>query len=238
MSATETPEVESVETATPAQVKVRKRIIAAFLKSRDEYQEYLDSEKLPCPSHAFYSAACEMVRATNSRDLPGDIRSWANRIEAFAIKLADWLAAGQWTRLPMPFAVGSAYETLAADYLNYAKVQGEPLKELESIEELTKQGVHDAQIAKMYGWVDAGGHGAWWKVQQERDNPGTHVNNLWRDPRLVAREQDELAATRTWSNLVALSNADQKIGRVFRMPPVDRDDASDSDEGGDDPDSE
>jgi hypothetical protein len=232
------PKVETVETATPAQVKTRQRIIAAFLKSRDEYQKYLDSEKLPCPSHRFYEAVCAMVRATNSRDLPSDIRSLANRIEAFAIVLADWLATGRWHREPMSYAAGSSYEALCAAYLGYAKVQGEPFKEMETIEELTKQGVSDAQIAKMYGWIDAAGNGKWWMTQQERDNPGTHLGpGKWRDPRLVALENDELAAARTWSNLVALSNADQKIGRVFRMPPIDRDDASDSDEG-DGPDDE
>lgn len=121
-------------------------------------------------------AADELIEAFSAGTIPGDLRrveqvvsrEFAPAWEAFK-RVAR--ATGDVNTLP------DDGFWLAVANLEKARAEAEPKPPLsiESIDELTRQGVPDRQICLIYEWVDDRGSPELWRLREERAEPGKHT---------------------------------------------------------------
>ena len=160
---------------------------------RHEHELWATSSE-PTLSEGFIEIAAEAIEGFGATELPPGTEPLADAVTRFA---SLWRAyRGQVVddefAMPSPdlFAVLDEIYQLEAE----AKV-GSP-KAVESIAELTKQGVFDAQICRIYEWIDSNGNLETSKLQEERAKPGTHVTPDFVHPAEMRRRRS-LEAHRT-----------------------------------------
>ena len=137
----------------------------------------------------FESEITELIDGFREGDIPAPARPILEQVARLKIHWDEWqdraMRTGDATELP-----GNDFWLVMDEIENsHQRILDPPKrKPLETIEELDKQQVSDNQICLIYEWLDAQGAPEYWKLKEERDKPGTHINADFVDPAVAQRE--------------------------------------------------
>lgn len=148
-------------------------LLENLLAEHTAWAESEDSELHP--SDGFYKAVEETIEIFGDGDIPGKLREVERSIRDLATEWAEFIDRVDQTNDPKALPNSKFWKLV--DTIRVQREVAAPSKRfrLETIAELVAQKVPNAQICKIYGWVDAGGRPEVWKLQEEISTPGTHV---------------------------------------------------------------
>ncbi len=131
------------------------------------------------PNEAFVSQVDEMLEGFTDIDMPTGLDNLYSLVGKFADLWKAWRAHVVDDELALPSK--EVWTALHAVEDVIAELEGGSPKVIESIKELDRQQRHsggtltDAQICRMYEWVDASGDLELWRLREERESPGKHI---------------------------------------------------------------
>lgn len=128
---------------------------------------------------AFDNAAADLTTG----DIPATCREMCQLATTFAAQWQSWKESAtadsrlKFGDVSSPLSPGNAFWKAWEELVN-SRIEATPAPpvRLESVKLLREQKVSDNQICEIYGWKNADGRYETWKVQEELDHPGTHVN--------------------------------------------------------------
>jgi hypothetical protein len=140
-------------------------------------------------TEVFESEIEELITGFRQGDIPAPTRKILEQVARLKIHWEEWqdraMRTGDATELP-----GNDFWLVMDEIENsHQRIMDPPKrKPLETIAELEKQEVSDYQICLIYEWMDAQGTPEYWKLKEERDEPGKHINDDFVDPAVTQRE--------------------------------------------------
>lgn len=156
-------------------VRERKRVMFATIdRLAAVHREWIDSDAMVI-TEAMGKAvmACEAVFSTGT--IPGDCRPLTDRVLEMLDQWRKWDDDNKMSRheiLP-----GNGFWKTLRNVFDARKAAAPARKaKLESIAQLSREKVGDAQICRIYDWVEEDGTPQLWKVREERAKPGTHTS--------------------------------------------------------------
>jgi len=171
-------------------------LCANLLEEQEKWAHASDS----VIDEGFAEAAAEIIEAFSTHEIPVGMEPLAAHVAGFA---RHWKAFrgriqdGDELALPTP----ETYVALNEIHQACAIANAGPPKVVESIKTLTDQKVPDAQICRIYEWIDPAGTIETWKLQEELATPGRHVSEDFVHPREKARRMNLEGARRNLDDL-------------------------------------
>lgn len=180
-----------------------------------------------------WQAIEETIELFGSGDIPGPLRGIEKTISSLRTHWEEYQQKLDENFDPNLLPTNAFWKIL--EMLGKQKEQAtpKPKQVLESVKTLTEQKVSPAQIARIYGWVDARGAPETWKVQEEISNPGTHVNADYMPPRekqrleeearqedVVRKLRDRIARKQALASQVAAETLEQLVGQGISLKQI------------------
>jgi hypothetical protein len=164
-------------------------------------------------------AVDDLVESFATGMIPGGCRALAATVGEMAAVWRDWRARADASGLATAMPGNGFWRLFDMVGQMVADAQPAEPKPLEPIAVLRDQKVSDAQIARIYGFVDRRGSPMPWKVQEELNEPGRHTGpgTGWVAP--IHRKRAEEATRRAEAVERARAAGDRKIQRASAPPP-------------------
>lgn len=181
------------------------------------HQEWVDADDRPNPDESYADAIDAMFAVFEAGEIPADCRQLTARVlllQRLWDAYLDQRESG--IRRYPENEFWEAREALEKALTNVAVRP--TFKPLETIQQLREQKVSDRQIASIYGFLGENGEPQPHMVQQEIDNPGTHIGPDWVDPRVRAWEAEQAAINSHADNLVAKHQAAARAAQNPQAP--------------------
>lgn len=191
----------------------RRELLETVDHLRAAHDRWAKAKNIPYLTAPLERAIDGTVLMFEDGDLPADCRGLARSVERLAevwgeVKRRYALAADKTDPAPLTQEFWRALDGVI-DARDEAEPKRAPV--IESIETLEKQGVRDAQICKIYDWVEDDGSPQVWKLAEERENPGKHTKN---HVPAVVREREERERKRREFLDTMRRQRDQKIASM------------------------
>lgn len=153
-------------------------------------QEWIEADT-PYITEDFETAVENAISVFNIGDIPSDMRVATERMDELGRQWEDYKLQAETKSDPM-FLPNDAFWKIL-DQLRGLRENARPKPKLaiESIDELTKQGVSDRQICVIYGWTDRNDQAELWRLQEERKAPGKHTGEGFVHPLERRRIEEE-----------------------------------------------
>ena len=142
--------------------------------------EWVEADNRPDPDSTYWDAVELLIDTFDEGDMPSAMRKMNELVQQLSAELVAFdHRDDQETQVPEESFFGAVEAIFSAR--KHAVMDSEP-RRIESIKDLMEQKVTMEQIARMYGFVDRFERPEVWKVREELDKPGTHVNENWVNP--------------------------------------------------------
>jgi hypothetical protein len=144
----------------------------------------------------FEDAVNDALLVFGDGSIPGDMRALYARMDVLQEQWAAWNRKNETSGGKYPIPNSAFWKALESIEAARQAIIKPVRRNLETIVELTAQKVVDAQICRIYGFTDNGmpdGNPEPWKLQEERQNPGTHTDRArgWLPPWEKKSKTDE-----------------------------------------------
>lgn len=162
-------------------------VTKSFLEARVAWVE----SETPYITAGLEQAVDDLVESFGEGDIPGELRRLERTVtDELAPHWSAWKRVAALSKDNTLLPSGDFWK--AVDHLEDALQLAEPrpVQEVETIAELKAQKVSDAQICKIYGWIDGNGTPEIWRLQEEIREPGKHTEN-WVNPNERRRQEQE-----------------------------------------------
>lgn len=146
---------------------------------------------------AFEEAIDDAIFVFSDGSIPGDMRELNDRVAVLQEHWAAWNRKNEASGGKYPVPDNAFWKALESIEDARQAIIKPKRRNLETIEELTRQKVSDAQICRIYGFTDTGrpdGEPQLWQLQDERTTPGTHTDRSkgWLPPwEKIQRDEEE-----------------------------------------------
>lgn len=153
-------------------------------------KEWVETDT-PYITEDFETAVENAISVFETGDIPADMRPATERMDELDRQWEDYKSEAETKNDPL-FTPNDAFWKII-DQLRRLREDARPKPKvaIESVEELTKQGVSDRQICVIYGWTDSQGRPELWRLQEERKEPGKHTGEGFVHPLERKRIEDE-----------------------------------------------
>lgn len=176
--------------------------------------EWVEADNRPDPDSTYWDAVELLIDTFDEGDMPSSMRPMSELVQRLSAELTAFdQRDDQEDQMPEEsfFAIVEAILQMREKEV----VSLEPLY-IEPIKDLIEQKVTREQIARMYGFVDRQGRPETWKVQEELDKPGTHVNENWVHP-AERKHRQRIEESRHRREDAVLNGAARKMKKT-RLP--------------------
>jgi len=147
-------------------------------------------------TEAFEGAITELVESFRDGDIPAITRTHLEQVARLKLFWEEWQDRAIETGNPNELPTSEFWSVMDEIEATYNDIYDPPKgRKMETLEELEKQECTDHQICTIYGWLeDSTGGPQYWKLTEERESPGKHLNASFANPAEVQREERKLEA--------------------------------------------
>lgn len=148
----------------------------------------------PHITETFETAIDELLEVFELGSIPGDCRELTHRVSTMGEHWYAWKAKVELAGAINPMPGDGFWDALESVEDGRRAAEPKRAAVLEPIKELTSQKVPDRQICLIYGWTDPDGSPQFYKLQEERAEPGTHIGKDFVAPQEKERRQKDARA--------------------------------------------